>query len=162
MAGWETASRPDLTGPFTATSNTSPNEKPMPPSNLQAGYRQTIGNPGEPGLNTVRTILDLFQSPDDAESAKAATIQQYVGIGFTKTVDPTAAGLSPDAAAREGSNVQTAPDFAQGTASQAVVFLWRRGNLLLIQIDGGDSGWSVDAAAKWVTSVDSNARGAAS
>jgi hypothetical protein len=161
-AVWQTATRPDLTGPFTATSNTNPNELPKPPSNLQAGYRQTVGNPGVTGLNTVRTILELYKMPTEAQAAVSPTVQAYEAIGYSSVVDPTAAGLESGDFARLGTNVPVAPQFAQGTATKGVVFVWRKGNLLLIQIDGGDSTWTTTAAKQWVTDVDSNAQAAAS
>jgi hypothetical protein len=161
MAGWQTANRVDLSGPFTAGTNTNANESPKPPANVEAGYRQTIGNPGGPGINTVRTILEIFDSAATAESALTQTTQGYEATGYTKVIDPSAVGLPADAAAREGSSVQVAPDFAQGTVNQGIAFIWRRGNLLLIQIDGGDSGWTPEAAQNWVDDVNSNATSAA-
>ncbi len=75
IAGWQTATRPDLTGPFTATTNMNPHENPTPVAGLRAGYRQTIGDPGAPGLNTVRTILELFDSPAVTTAALATTLK---------------------------------------------------------------------------------------
>jgi hypothetical protein len=161
MGYWQPATRQDLTGPFAVDTNTNAKEAPKPPANVEAGYRQTIGNPGGPGINTVRTILEIFDSAATAESALTQTTQDYEAIGYTKVIDPSTVGLPAGAVAREGSSVQVAPDFAQGTVNQGIAFIWRRGNLVLIQIDGGDSGWTPDAAKKWVDDVDSNAKSAA-
>ena len=130
----------------------------MPVAGAQAGYRQTIGNPGGPGPNTVRTILELFDSPSAAKAAVSTTVKGYEAAGYTQVLDPASLGLGPDAVARSGSNVQTAPQFAQGTVKQGVVFVWRSGNLLLIQIDGGDTGVTLEAAAKWVALINTNAK----
>ena len=130
----------------------------MPVAGVQAGYRQTLGNPGGPGVNTVRTILELFDSPSAARAGVSMTVKGYQAAGYTQVLDPSSLGLGPDAMARLGSNVQTAPQFAQGTVKQGLVFVWRSGNLLLIQIDGGDSGVALEAAAKWVASVNTNAK----
>jgi len=158
MVGWQTATRPDLTGPFMAATNTNPQENPAPATGLQAGYRQTIGDPGAPGVNTVRTILELFDSPAVTRAALAATVKGYEGAGYTQLVDPSALGLGPETAARSGSNVPVAPQFAQGNVKQGIVVLWRSGNLLLIQVDGGDSGVTLDTAARWIGPVNASAR----
>lgn len=158
MAGWQTATRPDLTGPFTSATNTNPKENPPPVGGLQAGYRQTIGDPGAPGLNTVRTILELFDSGADTAAALAATVKGYEGAGYTQIVDPSALGLGPEAAARSGANVPTAPQFAQGTVKQGLVVIWRAGNLLLILIAGGASGVTIDSAARWIAAVNASAQ----
>jgi hypothetical protein len=158
MAGWQTATRSDLTGPFTTTTNTNPQERPVPAAGVMAGYRQTIGDPGAPGFDTVRTILELFDSPAAARAALPATVRGYEGTGYARVVDASALGLGPETAARSGSNLQLAPQFAQGTVKHGLVVIWRSGNLLLIQIEGGDSGVTIDAAARWVDAVNANAK----
>ena len=72
-----------------AATNTNPQENPAPTAGLQAGYRQTIGDPGAPGV-TVRTILELFNSPAVTRAALAATVKGYEGVGCTQLVDPSA------------------------------------------------------------------------
>ena len=157
MAGWQTATRPDLTGPFTGTTNTNPQENPKPAPGLSSGYRQTIGDPGGPGLNTVRTILELFNSAGEAQGALGPTLKGYEFAGYSQVADASRLGLGPDAAARSGSNVPAAPQFAQGTVKQGLASVWRSGNLVLIQVVGGDSGVTTDAAAKWAQVVNGNA-----
>lgn len=158
MAGWQTATRPDLSGPFTVTTNTNPQESPAPAASLRAGYRQTIGDPGGPGINTIRTVLELFDSPSDAQAALRTTVSGYESAGYNEQVDASGLGLGPDAAARSGVSAPTAPQFAQGTVKQGMVLVWRSGNLLLIQVVGGDSGVTLEAAAKWVQLVQANAQ----
>lgn len=158
MAGWQTATRPDLTGPFTATTNTNPQENPPPAAGLKAGYRQTIGDPGAPGLNTVRIILELFDSPALTSTALTATVKGYEGAGYTQVVDPSALSLGPESTARSGANVPTAPQFAQGTVKQGLVVTWRSGNLLLIVIVGGDGGVTIGTAARWIAAVNAAAQ----
>lgn len=158
MAGWQTATRPDLTGPFTATTNTNPQESPLPAPGLRSGYRQTIGDPGAAGLSTARVVLELFDGPALAGGALTATARGYEGAGYTRVVDPSPLHLGPEAAARSGANVPIAPQFARGAAREGLVVLWRSGNLVLIVIAGGDGGVTIDAAARWIAAVDANAR----
>jgi len=158
IAGWQTATRPDLTGPFTATTNTNPQESPPPAAGLRSGYRQTIGDPGAPGVAAVRVTLELFDSAALASAALAPTVRAYEGAGYTRTLDPSTLHLGPEAAARSGANVAIAPQFAQGAVAQGLVVVWRSGNLLLILLAGGDGGVTIDAAARWIAAVDANAR----
>jgi hypothetical protein len=157
MAGWQTATRQDLTGAFDATSDTNPQENPKPVPGVQSGFRQTIGNPGTTDVNVVRTILELFAGPSEAQAALAPTVSGYEAVGFTEVVNTFSLGLGADIAERSGSSVPIAPQFAQGTATKGVVFVWRSGNLLLIQVVGGDSDLTLDAATKWIQTVIGNA-----
>jgi hypothetical protein len=158
MAGWQTATRSDLTGPFTPTTNTNSKENPQPVATMKTGYRQTIGDPGGPGVNTVRTVLELFDTASLAQAALSTTVSGYEKAGYTQELDISALQLGPDATARSGVNAPIAPQFAQGTGKQAIVFIWRSGNLLLIQMAGGDSGVTLDASTRWVQFVQTNAK----
>src|ERR1700687_2259260 len=100
MAGWQTATRTDLTGPFTSTTNTNQGETPRPLSTLVAGYRQTIGNPGGSGVNTVRTILEIFDSAATARAAIGTTVSGYEAIGYSQSVDISKLSLGAEAVAR--------------------------------------------------------------
>lgn len=62
MVGWQTLSRPDLTGPFTSTSNATSDDLPPPIPSFKAGYRKTLGNPGGAGVTMLGTSLELFDS----------------------------------------------------------------------------------------------------
>jgi hypothetical protein len=158
IAGWQTATRADLTGPFTPTMNTHSEEKPQPVASVKAGYRQTIGLPGAQGVNTVRTILELFENVSSAQAALSTTVSAYEKVGFTQKIDIAALQLGSDAVARSGTNMPIAPQFAQGSGKQATVFIWRSGNLLLIQVVGGESGVILAASVKWAQFVNTNAK----
>jgi hypothetical protein len=159
MAGWQTATRPDLTGFFALNANTNPGERPALPDGLAAGYRQTIGNPGAPGVDTVRIVLDLFPGADLAQAAAISLRQGYQDLGYAAAVDATLVGLQATDAALEGTDVFVAPEFAQGTAAKACVFIWQRGNLVLVEIVGSaaDRSWPLAAARPWVEDVLSHA-----
>lgn len=158
IGSWQTATRADLTGPFTAAVNTNPAESPPPVAGVENGYRQTIGNPAGGGISIVRTILELFRSSAEVSPALDATLESYKLAGFTFSVDSASLGLGPGAAARLAANVQIAPEFASGYARQALLTLWRSSNLLIIQICGGDSGVTLDAALRWADMVRDNLR----
>jgi hypothetical protein len=156
MSGWQTATRADLTGPFTATTNTNPQENPQPVASFRAGYRQTIGDPGGRGVNTVHTALELFDDASSAYVAVLATVASYAAAGYTQQLDISSLGLGPDATGRSGVDVAIAPQFAQGSVKKGMAFIWRSGNLLVIQVDGGDSAATPLEATKWVESVEAN------
>ena len=158
MAGWQTATRPDLTGPFTLTTNTNPQESPQPVASLKAGYRQTIGDPGRAGLNTLRTVLELFDSPASAQAAVSATVSGYESAGYSRRLDASSLGIGPDAAARSTASSAGAPLSSPGTARQGIVVVWRSGNLVLIQAASGESGVTLESATKWVQLVQANAQ----
>jgi hypothetical protein len=158
VAGWPTATRTDLTGPFTPTTNTSSQENPQPVASARAGYRQTIANPGGPGVNTVRTILELFDNASSAQAASSTTVRAYEKLGYTQRIDIAALQLAPDAVARSGTNVPIAPQSEKGSAKQATVFVWRSGNLLLIQVVAGDSGVTLAGSVKWAQFAGTNAK----
>lgn len=43
-------------------------------------------------------------------------------------------------------------------SKKGIVVLWRSGNLLVIKVDGGDSGVTLDTAARWIGPVNASAR----
>ena len=157
VAGWPAATRADLTGPFTPTTNTHSQENPQPVASMKAGYRQTIGLPGAAGVNTVRTILELFDNVSSARAALSKTVSAYEKVGYTQRLDIAALQLGPDAVARSGTNAPIAPPSEKASAKQATVFVWRSGNLLLIQVVGGDSGVTLAGSVKWALFVNMNA-----
>ncbi len=55
-------------------------------------------------------------------------------------------------------NLELLDSPAVGNVKQGIVVLWRSGNLLLIQVDGGDSGVTLDTAARCIGPVNASAR----
>jgi hypothetical protein len=73
-------------------------------------------------------------------------------------MDIAALQLAPDAMARSGTNVPVGPQSDKGSAKQATVFVWRSGNLLLVQVVAGESGVTLAGSVKWAQSVGTNAK----
>jgi hypothetical protein len=158
MAGWQTATRDDLTGPYTATTGNSPNERPpVAPNGFVAGLRQTIGSPGATGIDVVRVSAEVFVTPTLAGSAISAYRQGFRQIGFTTEMN--AADLPESAFALTGHDVQVAPDFALGTATQGFVFVWQVANIAVIVRVGGTASSLPSQAMPWANLVESNCPG---
>lgn len=149
MAGWQTLTRLDLTGPFNATTNTGTGSNPPPAAPIVAGYRQTIGDPGASGIAMMTTILELFDGSSSATAAISPTVQAYDALGYTREADATSLHLGPRAIARSGP--------VSGSAGQGALLIWRSANLLVIEEFRGP-GATLATAAEWVQLVQDNAQ----
>ena len=149
--GWQTATRPDLTGPFTATLNTGSDERPpVVTAGFVAGYRQTIGNPGGTGANMKRTQAMIYASNAESADGEASYGKAFRALGYSDVLDP--GGLPPGMHAAMGRNVPV----GQGSSIVAVAFSWVVGNLVVIHIVGGDAALQVGQARNSALLVASN------
>lgn len=157
IAGWQTATRADLTGPYTLTSNVNPGEKPaIDSAGFVAGQRSTIGNPGGTAINVVRVSAEVFTSPDAATAAMQYYASALAALGYTNSA--SGAGLPSPSAAVWASNGFIAPQFASGSAPKAFAFVWTVRNLLIVVRAGGDGNATNDEALQWAVLVNSNVR----
>ena len=154
IGGWQTATRPDLTGPYTPTNNTNPGERPtVVTGGFIAGQRMTIGAPGSPGINVVRVTAEVFDSPASADAALQAYESAFIQLGY---VTPAmTSGLPTTASGMLATNGFIAPQFAMGVAQKVYVFAWTRANLVLVVRAGGDSAATNADAVRWASIVDS-------
>jgi hypothetical protein len=152
--GWQTATRPDLTGPYSPTSNTNSAEAPAVAANgFVAGQRMTIGDPGAPGLNVVRVGAEVFESDDTADLALQQYVRDFASLGYSNQA--SAGNLPSPATAMSGGPAFIAPQFALGSAAMAYAFVWRISNLVVVVRAGGDDSVTNDQALRWASLVES-------
>jgi hypothetical protein len=155
IAGWQTATRPDLTGPYDLTNNTNPTDQPgVAGRGFIAGRRMTIGMPGSHGIDVVRVDAEIFTSSDTASAA-----MQYYASSFTKLGYNTPAStgnLPPTSWAMWATNGFIAPQFAMGVAPRVYVYVWRVDNMVTSVRAGGESTATNANGLQWASLVNSN------
>jgi hypothetical protein len=155
IAGWNTATRADLTGPFTPTANTNVNDEPAIESGgFVGGYRMTIMSMTFPRLHAVRISAEVFASAAAATAAQQYYVSAFTSMGYT---NPASTGNLPDTSwAMSATNGFIAPEFAVGTAPKVYAFVWRSGNLLITVRAGGDETLTATDGLQWASLVNSN------
>ena len=155
IAGWQTATRTDLSGPYTPTNHTNPGEKPpIATSGFVAGQRETIGAPGVPGLNVLRVAAEAFTSARTASAAMQYYVGAFASLGYST---PASTGNLPSpSSAVFAANGFIAPEFAMGTATKVYAFAWRLDNLIIVVRAGGDTSTTNEQAIRWASIVNMN------
>jgi hypothetical protein len=153
--GWQTATRSDLSGPYTPTSNTNSAERPtVSNAGFEAGQRLTIGMPGAPGIDVVRVSAEVYQSSELAASALIYYQSSFATLGYS--TGASAGSLPSSAWALMASDGFIAPQFAMGTAPIVFAFGWRIQNLVVVVRAGGDPSATNAQALEWAALVNSN------